>query len=160
MKDVSAGLDPAPRLGTDPDPDIVVGLGLRRAATPAELLALVDACLALAGRQRRHIALCATLEAKADHPSLLALAQALGVPLVAMPPGRLDRAVPNPSPLVASRLGLASVAEAAALAHGPLLVEKRRSANATCALALLASPYCRSSAAIAAATLATSRAGP
>ena len=62
-----------------------------------------------------------------------------GWPLVTHPATTLRHvAVPTPSDVVDAHVGTPSVAEAAALlsaAGGPLLVPKRRSARATCALA-------------------------
>lgn len=139
-------------------PGIVAGLGLRRAATADELLALLDSALAEAALDRGQLAALATLEGKHAHPALRAVASRLDIPLLALPETMLHRPVPNPSRRVALHLRLPSVAEAACLALGPLLLEKRRSANATCALSLYGVPM--SSAASAAAMLSTSNAGP
>ena len=138
-------------------PSIVVGLGARAAATPAEILALVDACLAEIGANRARLVACVTQGDRIRHPALRAAAAYLSVPLFAIDVDAFVRHVPNPSARVARHRGIASVAEAAALACGPLLLEKRVSANATCALARQL--YAPESAASAAATLATSRAG-
>ena len=139
-------------------PGLVAGIGLRAAATSAELLDLLDACLAVASHRRHDLVALATLSARAGHPALLALAEQLAVPVLSLARDDLSSGVPNPSPRVAALIDVPAVAEAAALAFGPLIVEKRRSANGTCAL----SAYLpgRSSASIAASTLATSSAGP
>lgn len=142
--------------------DIIVGLGARFCAGPEEILQLLDASLAEAGMDRDDLAALATLDGKQSHPALRSLADLLALPLLAVPPMDLPRDVPNPSPRVTHYLALPSVAEASALAFGPLLLEKRRSANATCALSRWAQPYAlpTSSAVSAASMLSTSSAGP
>ncbi|WP_330998259.1 cobalamin biosynthesis protein [Devosia faecipullorum] len=139
-----------------------MGLGARFCAGPEEILHLLDATLAEAGLDRHDLAALATLDGKQSHPALRSVADRLALPLLAVPPQDLPRDVPNPSPHVTHYLALPSVAEASALAFGPLLVEKRRSANATCALSRWTPPYAlpTSSAASAASTLSTSSAGP
>lgn len=138
---------------------LVAGIGLRRQATADELLALLDDTLAEAGLSRHHLAALATLDRKADHPALAAAAALLGIAIIGVPEHDLP-AAPSPSQRVLDLAGLPSVAEAAALFHGALLVPKRRSANATCALAMRRGRYVTSSAAMASSTLSTSRAGP
>lgn len=135
--------------------DIVVGLGARGAATTGEVLALIDTVLAGHNLDRRHIAACVTVDRRWSHPALREAAEMLGVELLSRNESALGHAVPNPSAKVTGYVGVASVAEAAALTFGPLIAEKHRSANATCALSRQ-SPI----AAIAASTLSTSRAGP
>lgn len=150
-----AGNLPAP---PPPNPaGLVAGLGARAGAEAAEILALLDACLAEIGGDRASLRACVTAGDRVAHPALRAVAARLGVPLLAVDTGPTEARAPNPSALVARHRGTVSVAEAAALACGPLLLEKRRSANATCALARAL--YGPASAASAAATLATSRAG-
>ncbi|WP_019630248.1 cobalamin biosynthesis protein [Actinomadura atramentaria] len=121
---------------------LVVGVGLSSAATPAELAALVDHVLAVAGADRRDVARLATLAARADAPPVTALARALGVPVDGHAAADLAAvAVPNPSETVRARTGTPSVAEAAALrsAHtlgrAVLLVGRTAAARATAALA-------------------------
>lgn len=149
------------RPGTDlaSFPDIVVGLGARALASVDEIVALVLAALARNGCHLSDIAFCVTHGDKLDHAGLRAAARALGVPLRAADDAAFSRLVPNPSATVERLTGRASVAEAAALAFGPLLAEKSRSASATCALARLGPSYWPS-AASAASTFATSSAGP
>lgn len=133
--------------------DVVAAIGLRANATAFEILALVDTTLAEAGLDRADLAAFATIADKSAHPALVEAAGRLGLPLCVAQP---EAGAPNPSALVMHHLGYASVAEAVALHFGPLLVEKRRSATVTCALSRRLQP----SAATAASTLATSRAGP
>ena len=68
---------------------------------------------------------------------MVATAAALGVPLLTHAADRLAAVpVPTPSAVVARHVGTPSVAEAAALLSGTrLIVHKRRSAHATCAVA-------------------------
>lgn len=138
---------------------LVAGIGLRASASASDVLELLDACLAAVHARRADLAGLATLDLRSTHPQLLAVAGLLELPLLPLSADRLDPAAPNPSSRVADLAGVPSVAEAAALAFGPLVLAKQRSANVTCALARY-SPADRSSAPIAASTLATSSAGP
>lgn len=141
---------------------LVAGIGVRAVASAADILALVDASLALVSLGRSDICALTTIESKADHPALKEAALRLGVPILAQPRGNLSRQAPNPSKAVAHLAGLPSVAEAAALIFGPLVLSKQRSNTVTCALARCAVPQpCESSSASrAVSTLLTSRAGP
>lgn len=124
-------------------PRVALGAGASRDCPPSELAALADATLAEAGLSRSAVAAVASADVKADEPAILALADALGVPTRFFAPAELAVVdVPTPSAVVAWHVGTPSVAEAAALLaagdEGPaarLLVPKRRSAHATCALA-------------------------
>jgi cobalt-precorrin 5A hydrolase len=140
---------------------VIAGIGLRQQATADEILALLDATLAEAGLERDDLAALTTLDHKASHSALRAVSALLDIPLLALSQPDLIQPVPNPSRRVASHLGLPSIAEATALAFGPLLVEKRRSANVTCALAQMPPAYVAAtpSASSTASTLPTSRAG-
>ncbi|MGW2490768.1 precorrin-3B C(17)-methyltransferase [Streptomyces sp. NPDC001606] len=117
-------------------PSLVVGVGASRGAPAEEVLALVEGALAEAGLSVRSVAELATVDAKAEEPGLLAAAERLGVPLVTYPAEELAAvAVPNPSDAPLAAVGTPSVAEAAALLRGgELLVPKRKSAMATCAV--------------------------
>ncbi len=144
--------------GKMPDrPEIIVGLGARSGAGADEILTLVDQCLALAGLPRSAIAACVTIAARRNHAGMLGAAAALGVPLLALDDPQLQDDVPNPSAKVVALTGLVSIAEASAQHFGPLLVQKRRSAMATCALARRLDYDVN--AASRASTLVTSRAG-
>ncbi|MCD9142317.1 cobalamin biosynthesis protein [Streptomyces albireticuli] len=109
----------------------------------AEVLALIGRTLAEAGRvlgaDARPVALV-TAEAKAGEPGLVTAAARLGVPLRTYGAEALAGvAVPDPSAVVLAAVGVPGVAEAAALlaagAGGTLVVGKRKSAAATCAVA-------------------------
>jgi cobalamin biosynthesis protein CbiG len=140
-------------------PGLVAGIGLRENATVSELLALLDACLSAVSASRKDLVALATRDTRADHPALVAVSHELGLPIIALPQSCLTRDVPNPSARVSDLAGVPSVSEAAALAFGPLVVDKQVGANVTCALASY-TPAQRSSAAIAPSTLSTSTAGP
>lgn len=119
---------------------LVVGAGCSRGCPAQELLALIDAVLDEAGAQPEAVRAMATVDRRADEPGMVAAARHHGWPLVThAAPALREVAVPTPSAVVAGHVGTPSVAEAAALlsagAHS-LLVPKRRSARATCALAV------------------------
>lgn len=105
-------------------------------------------CLAEASVSLDQVVALATSEAKSAEPGLVALAERLGLPLHGLPmdvlaafEGRLNQ----PSERVRDAVGSPGVAEAAALAQAEilfgrrvtLLIDKRRSASATCALACI-----------------------
>ena len=117
---------------------LVVGAGCSRGCPAPELLDLIGAVLHEAGAQPGAVRALATVDRRADEPGMVAAARHHGWPLVTHPALTLrEVAVPTPSAVVAEHVGTPSVAEAAALlsAGGALLVTKRRSARATCALA-------------------------
>ena len=123
-----------------PSAGLVAGVGCRRGASARGLITLIETTLAEAGHAPVELALIATLEGKADDPAIGAAAGHFGVPVRAIPAGDLQRFaahLPNPSTVVEGHVGLAGVAEAAVLACGELLLPKRRSAEATCALGRL-----------------------
>ncbi|MFE1954803.1 cobalamin biosynthesis protein [Streptomyces sp. NPDC059524] len=125
----------------------MVGVGARSGAPADEVLALVGAVLAEAGVPPERVRALATVAAKGREPGLLGAAEALGVPLETYDAERLAAvAVPHPSARVRTATGTPSVAEAAALAGGGvLLVPKRASrgpgggpGRVTCAVAVQA----------------------
>lgn len=120
---------------------VVAGIGLRRQTAPDEILALLDLALAEASLTRGDLVALVTWEAKAGHPALCHVATLLDIPLRIVSKNLLVRPVPNPSGRVADFVELPSVAEAAASVFGPLIVEKRHSANATCAIARVRTDY-------------------
>ncbi|MFI1565756.1 precorrin-3B C(17)-methyltransferase [Streptomyces sp. NPDC020490] len=117
-------------------PSLVVGVGASKGAPAEEVLGLVEEALREAGLSARSVAELATVDAKAGEPGIVAAAGRLGVPLVTYPAGELAAVdVPNPSAAPLAAVGTPSVAEAAALlGGGELLVPKRKSAMATCAV--------------------------
>lgn len=139
---------------------LVAGIGLRAGADLEQVLALIDSSLAQAQSDRSQLVALATIHGKVDHPALRAASRLLGIPVLSLAGEDLADDVPNPSPRVAATVGLASIAEAAALAFGPLVLEKQRGAGVTCALSSYGAISSSSRAASAASTLATSSAGP
>jgi len=125
----------------------VLGVGCARGADPEELRALADTTLAEAGIAPGAVACVATLDLKADEPAMNALARGLGVPLRLLTAGELETQagrLANPSEVVFAEVGCHGVAEVAALAGGgDLVVEKRKTANATCAIARSEAPLTR-----------------
>ncbi|MBV7695162.1 precorrin-3B C(17)-methyltransferase [Streptomyces sp. TRM70350] len=117
-------------------PSLVVGVGASKGAPAGEVLALIEGTVREAGLSPRSIAELATVDAKAGEPGIVAAAERLGVPLVTHSAERLAAVeVPNPSDAPLAAVGTPSVAEASALiGGGELLVPKRKSAMATCAV--------------------------
>lgn len=127
---------------------LIAGLGCRRGCPVDELHRLLVQCLAESGQHVGSLVALASSEAKAAEPGLMALAEQLALPLHGLPvdilaahEGRLSQ----PSERVREASGSPGVAEAAALAQAEalfagrafLLIDKRRSASATCALACI-----------------------
>jgi len=116
---------------------LVVGVGARRGVLAEEVLGLILTTLRDAGLAAGDVVELATLDTRADEPGITAAAARLGVPVRSYTAAALD-GVPVPHPAAAPRAAVAtgSVAEAAALMDaGELLVPKRKSASATCAVA-------------------------
>ncbi|MGQ7793346.1 precorrin-3B C(17)-methyltransferase [Faunimonas sp. B44] len=127
---------------------LAVGIGSERGADPAEVATLVRSTLAEAGLAPGAVACVASVDLKADEPAILAAAEALGAPVRFFGAARLEAETPrlaNPSDVVFAEIGCHGVAEAAALAAaGPgaeLVVPKRKSARATCAVAAAPEPF-------------------
>jgi cobalamin biosynthesis protein CbiG len=157
-----------PQPGTAPafSGTIVAGIGCSSAAETGEIIALVKACLAELDTPPSALRALASHTRKSGNPALSAAAAYFGVPLCLLNDGQLSDDILSSSPRVLSETGRPAIAEAVAAAAGPLLLAKRRSARATCALALCAPGFDAlgfgqvSSAAMAASTLSTSSAGP
>ena len=125
---------------------LALGVGCVRGCDPGDLIGLVHRSLADAGRSVFEVAGIWSVDLKADEAAVHALAEALGVPARFFPPERLEAETPrltDPSEIVFAEIGCHGVAEAAALAaagpDGRLVLAKRKSATATCALAALGS---------------------
>ncbi|MEU5881319.1 precorrin-3B C(17)-methyltransferase [Spirillospora sp. NPDC047279] len=126
-------------------PSLVVGVGSARGVAAAEVGGLIDAALAGAGLAPGSVRCVATVDLKADEEGILAAARERGWEVVTYPAGVLASVeVPNPSEVVRAEVGTPSVAEASALhaarsfgRGGELVAEKRKSANATVAVARL-----------------------
>jgi cobalt-precorrin 5A hydrolase/precorrin-3B C17-methyltransferase len=121
---------------------LVLGVGCERDTDPEELMALVRDTLADAGLASQSVAVVASVDLKMDEAAVHHVAAALGRPARFFSPEELERETPrlaNPSDIVFREVGCHGVAEAAALAavgsDGALVVEKRKSKRATCAIA-------------------------
>ena len=123
---------------------LVAGVGCNRGTDSEEILGLIRSCLEEHDLARESLACLATTAAKRDETGLQQAAQVLDVPLVCLEAEQLGAAnVPNPSETVTKHMGVASVCEAAALIQAgtrELLMPKRKSVNATLALAVAGSP--------------------
>ncbi|MET9217716.1 precorrin-3B C(17)-methyltransferase [Streptomyces sp. NPDC003300] len=121
-------------------PSLVVGVGGSRGVGREEVVGLVRSTLAEAGLAQKSVSALATVDAKAGEEGIVAAAAEFGVPLLTYAAAELARtAVPNPSAAPLAAVGTPSVAEAAAIlaagTGGQLIVEKRKSAMATAAIA-------------------------
>lgn len=121
---------------------LAVGVGCERGVAPAEVLALVRETLAEAGLAEGAVAGVFSLDLKSDEAAIHALADALDVPARFFDAPTLEAETPrlaNPSDIVFAEVGAHGVAEAAALAaagrDAALIVPKRKSRRATCAVA-------------------------
>jgi cobalt-precorrin 5A hydrolase/precorrin-3B C17-methyltransferase len=118
-------------------------MGCERGTAAEEVTALLSSTLAEASLSPLSLAAIASVDLKADEVALHAVAAHFGVPLRLLSVGELnlerDR-VATPSAVVEAEIGTPSVAEAAALKAGALLVSKRKSARATCAIGRAAAP--------------------
>ena len=116
----------------------VLGVGCARDAEPEELFRNVQDVLKSVNVAPGAVAAIATLDLKLDETAVNGLAARLDRPLRAFSAEELAVIdVPNPSEVVRAEVGTSSVAEAAALATttGRLIVEKRKTAATTVALA-------------------------
>lgn len=121
-----------------------LGVGCARNADPEEVWALVCDTLDRAGIAQGAVACVASIDLKADEPAMNEVARRLGVPLRLFSAGELEaqaERLANPSEVVFAEVGCHGVSEGAALAcGGDLVVEKRKTANATCAVSRSESP--------------------
>ena len=123
-------------------PVLALGVGASRNCPPAELAALVRRTLASAKLAPEAIGAVVSIDLKMDEPAVMALAERLGVPARFFPAARLLMETPrlrSPSAAAFRATGCYGVAEGAALAavgrQGTLIIAKRKSRNATCAIA-------------------------
>lgn len=119
---------------------LVLGVGCRSGASPEEMVMLAERVLSEVGLAWGNIGVVATVEHRVGHPAVEALARRANARLIGYTSEQLASIVglPNPSALVMEHINLAGVAEPAALLAsdgGTLIVAKRRSANATLAVA-------------------------
>ena len=145
---------------------LVAGIGCASAADSGEIVALIARCLASLDAPEAALVALASHVRKHDAPALRAAAAHFAVPLRLLADAELAAA--EPSDRVLAAIGRPAIAEAVAGAAGPVVLAKRKSARATCALALCPPGFDALdfgqppgwSAASAAATLSTSSAGP
>jgi len=123
-------------------PSLALGVGCERGCNPDELIALVEETLDVAGLAPTSVAVIVSIDLKADEPAVHAVAAHLGVPARFFDAPRLEAETPRlatPSETVFREVGAHGVAEAAALAaagdEGALIIPKRKSTRATCAIA-------------------------
>jgi cobalt-precorrin 5A hydrolase/precorrin-3B C17-methyltransferase len=126
-------------------PVLAVGVGCERGASAEEVTSLVRETLASAGLAEHSVAAICSIDVKMDEPAIHTAAAVLGVPARFFDAARLEEEAPrlaNPSDLVFREVGCHGVAEGAALAasSGTLIVPKRKSARATCAVGLSLTP--------------------
>ncbi|MDQ3864234.1 MAG: precorrin-3B C(17)-methyltransferase [Actinomycetota bacterium] len=120
-------------------PSLVAGVGCSRGADAHEILGLLRRSLDEAGLAEKSLAALASIDVKRDEAGLLEAAQKLNAPICFYPAEALREVeAPNPSELVSEAVGTPSVAEAAVISSSAkLIMEKRKSANATVALGRL-----------------------
>lgn len=114
-----------------------VGIGLAHQASPADtVLGQILEALSMSGLFLESIADYNTIDLKADEP-VVKLLQDDGMTVnfyTAEELGQMD--VPNPSETVSKHVGTPSVCEAAAMLHGPLLLQKQKGTNWTVAASM------------------------
>lgn len=122
---------------------LALGVGCERCTDAAELIALAEKTIADNGLAPQALAAIVSLDLKADEAAIHALAARFGVPARFFSREALAKETPRlatPSRAVEAEVGVAGVAEAAALAasgpDGQLAVPKQKSSRATCAVAL------------------------
>ena len=120
---------------------MAIGVGCRSGCDADEIVALVEEAMAMLPTRREAQGLY-SIDSRRDEAGLAEAARRLGLPLVFFPTEALQRlsdGAQTMSPLVDGIHGLPSVAETAALAgagdDAVLLVARRASARATCAIA-------------------------
>ena len=116
---------------------LVAGVGAERGVSADEVIALINASLLFADLSPQSLAALATIDIKADEAAFHAAAAHFGVPLRIFTAAELNEErgrLANPSAIVEAETGTPGVAEAAALKAGSLLLPKRKSQRATCAI--------------------------
>jgi cobalt-precorrin 5A hydrolase/precorrin-3B C17-methyltransferase len=123
-------------------PVLAIGVGCERDTSPDELIGLVTETLLAAGLVNGAVASVGSIDLKMDEPAVHDLAAALRTPIRFFDAPTLESEAPrlrNPSDIVFRETGCHGVAEGAALAlagsDAVLVVPKRKSRRATCAIA-------------------------
>ena len=126
---------------------LCLGIGCERGTSAAELIDLAEQSLKQSGLAPQALSAVYSIDLKADEAALHALAAHFGVPArffeAPVLEAERDR-LANPSDVVFAEVGCHGVAEGAALAAGgpdsDLIVPKRKSRRATCAVARATRP--------------------
>ena len=128
-------------------PVLALGIGCERGVAAEEVAALAHDTLAAAGLAAGAVAAIVSIDIKADEPAIHSLADAFGVPARFFPASRLfaeTERLTIRSEAAFRATGCWGVAEGAALAaagpDGALVVPRRQSRRATCAIARAATP--------------------
>jgi cobalt-precorrin 5A hydrolase/precorrin-3B C17-methyltransferase len=128
-------------------PVLAIGIGCERFCPAEEIAALARASLADAGLATGAVAAIVSIELKTGEPEIHALAESLGVPARFFPSSRLlaeTARLTRRSEAAFRATGCWGVAEGAALAaagpEGELIVPRRQSQRATCAVARAPAP--------------------
>ena len=128
-------------------PVLALGIGCERGCSTEDVAALAEATLAEHGLAAGAVAAVVSIDLKTDEPALHDVAARLGVPARFFTAAELLVQTPRlqtPSEAVFRETGCYGVAEGAALAAvgkpGALIVPKRKSARATCAIARATMP--------------------
>ncbi len=122
-------------------PVLAIGIGCERGTTSGEIIELITETLDDAGLAANSVSCIVSLDLKANEDGVHAAAECLGVPARFFSAGTLEgetSRLANPSEVVFAEVGCHGVAEGAALAAvgatGDLVVTKRKSKRATCAI--------------------------
>jgi cobalt-precorrin 5A hydrolase len=121
--------------------NLVAGIGCHKDTPVGEIMDFLRETFRREGLSLLCLKALATIAARKNEAGLKEAARTLGVEFIWFTAEELGQiAVPNPSPHPARHLGVAGVAEAAALRAGAveLVVPKRKSANVTVAVARVA----------------------
>ena len=128
-------------------PVLALGIGCERGCPADEIAELAQDCLVEAGLAVGAVAAVVSVDLKVDEPAIRALADSLGVPARFFPGARLLEETPRltlRSDAAFRATGCWGVAEGAALAavgpDGSLVLPRRQSRHATCAIARAPSP--------------------
>ena len=128
-------------------PVLALGIGCERGCPADEIAQLAQDCLVEAGLAVGAVAAVVSVDLKVDEPGIHALADSLGVPARFFPGPRLLEETPRltlRSDAAFRATGCWGVAEGAALAavgpDGSLVLPRRQSRHATCAIARAPSP--------------------
>jgi cobalt-precorrin 5A hydrolase / precorrin-3B C17-methyltransferase len=116
---------------------LIAGVGAERGVEAAEVIDLIEDSFASQALSLRSLAALATVDLKSDEAAFHQAAAHFGVPLRIFSVPELNQEryrLLNPSDIVEAETGTPGVAEAAALKAGALLIPKRKSARATCAV--------------------------